>query len=185
MNRHLALACGAMILSLQLQPGIAAAHSPADSRHDRGVARGEVTDTRHRDDDRRGERDDRRGDRRDWGDERGDWDDRHGHGEYRRDVDHHRHHAHRHPSRGHYVPQLPRAHRVVRHHGHHYYYSYGAWYRPAGRRYVVVDPPPGLVVPFLPHFSTVVHVGGIPHYRAGRVYYVWSPRYRGYVVARL
>jgi hypothetical protein len=72
----------------------------------------------------------------------------------------------------------------VRHHGDHYYYGHGAWYRPAGRRYVVVDPPPGLVVPFLPSVGTVVNVGGIPHYRAGHVHYVRSPQHRGYVVAR-
>ena len=51
-----------------------------------------------------------------------------------------------------------------------------------GGRYVVVDPPVGLVVSFLPQFSTTLHVGGVPYYRAGPVYYVWNPRARGYVV---
>jgi hypothetical protein len=71
---------------------------------------------------------------------------------------------------------------VVHHHGHRYYYGGGAWYRPYGSRYVVVDPPVGLVVSFLPQFSTTLHVGGVPYYRAGPVYYVWNPRARGYVV---
>jgi hypothetical protein len=80
------------------------------------------------------------------------------------------------------VHHLPPRHRVVHHHGHRYYYSGGAWYRPYGPRYVVVDPPVGLVVSFLPQFGTTVYFGGIPHYRAGPVYYVWHPRARGYVV---
>jgi len=86
------------------------------------------------------------------------------------------------PRYGHVVHHLPPRHRVVHHHGHRYYYSSGAWYRPYGPRYVVVDPPVGLVVPFLPQFGTTVYFGGIPHYRAGPVYYVWHPRARGYVV---
>jgi len=39
-----------------------------------------------------------------------------------------------------------------------------------------VDPPVGLVISFLPQFSTTLHVGGVPYYRAGPVYYVWNPR---------
>jgi len=86
------------------------------------------------------------------------------------------------PRRGYVVRHLPPRHRVVHHHGHRYYYGGGAWYRPYGPRYVVVDPPVGLVVSFLPQFSTTLHVGGMPYYRAGAVYYVWNPRARGYVV---
>lgn len=86
------------------------------------------------------------------------------------------------PRRGYVAYQLPPRHRVVHHHGHRYYYGGGAWYRPYGSRYVVVDPPVGLVVSFLPQFSTTLHVGGVPYYRAGPVYYVWNPRARGYVV---
>ena len=86
------------------------------------------------------------------------------------------------PRRGYVVHQLPPRHRVVHHHGHRYYYGGGAWYRPYGSRYVVVDPPVGLVVSFLPQFGSTLHVGGVPYYRAGPVYYVWNPRARGYVV---
>ena len=60
--------------------------------------------------------------------------------------------------RGYVVQHLPPRHRVVHHHGHRYYYYGGAWYRPYGPRYVIVDPP------------------------VGPVYYVWNPRVRGYVV---
>jgi len=78
------------------------------------------------------------------------------------------------PARGYVVHHLPPRHRVVHHHGHRYYYGGGAWYRPYGSHYVAVDPPVGLVVSFLPQFSTALHVGGVPYYRAGPVYYVWS-----------
>jgi hypothetical protein len=84
--------------------------------------------------------------------------------------------------RGHFVYYLPPKHRVVHHHGHRYYYGNGAWYQPYGPRYVVVDPPVGLVVPFLPQFGATMYFGGMPHYRSGPVYYVWNPRARGYVV---
>lgn len=84
--------------------------------------------------------------------------------------------------RGHVVHQLPPRHRWVHHHGHRYYYAGGAWYRPYGSRYVVVDPPVGLVVPFLPRYGSTLYFGGIPHYRSGPVYYVWQPRARGYLV---
>ncbi len=47
---------------------------------------------------------------------------------------------------------------------------------------MVIDPPVGLVVSFLPQFGATVYFGGVPHYRAGPVYYVWNPRARGYVV---
>jgi hypothetical protein len=86
------------------------------------------------------------------------------------------------PRSGYVAHQLPPRHRVVIHHGHRYYYGGGAWYRPYGPRYVVVDPPLGFVVPFLPQFGATLHVGGVPYYRAGPVYYVWNPRARGYVV---
>jgi hypothetical protein len=89
---------------------------------------------------------------------------------------------HYYPRRGHVVYYLPPRHRVVHHYGHRYYYGNGAWYRPYGPRYVVVDPPVGLVVPFLPQFGATMYFGGIPHYRSGPVYYVWNPRARGYVV---
>ena len=86
------------------------------------------------------------------------------------------------PRRGYVVQHLPPRYRVAHHHGHRYYYGGGAWYRPYGSHYVAVDPPVGLVVSFLPQFSTTLHVGGVPYYRAGPVYYVWNPRARGYVV---
>ena len=159
MNRHLAHALGATALgALLLQPVTAMADPPAHARNENSA--------QHRGDDRN----------------------YHDHDRNYRDYD--RHHddrrgwdSHYYPPRhGNVVHRLPPRHRVVQHHGHRYYYGGGAWYRPYGPRYVVVDPPVGLVVSFLPQFSTTLHVGGVPYYRAGPVYYVWNPRARGYVV---
>ena len=168
MNRHLAHALGATALgALLLQPVTAMADPPAHARNEnsaqyRGYSSGgDRRDDRHWDDRDENRRWDDRYDDRRWGDR--DW---RGYPE----------------RRGYVVPHLPPRHRVVHHHGHRYYYGGGAWYRPYGSHYVVVNPPVGLVVSFLPQFSTTLHVGGVPYYRAGPVYYVWNPRARGYVV---
>jgi len=183
MNRHLARALGATTLGvLLLQPVTTQADPPAHARNEnaaqqRGYSSGGERyddgrryggdDRRYDGDDRRYGGDDRRygGDDRRWDHDRRDWDD------------------HRYPTRRDYaVYYLPPRHRVVYHHGHPYYYAGGYWYRPYGRRYVVTDPPVGLVVSFLPQFATTLYFGGIPYYRSGPVYYVWNPRARGYVV---
>ena len=64
----------------------------------------------------------------------------------------------------------------------HYYYHGGTWYRPRGPRFVVVAPPIGIVVPFLPPFYTTLWVGGFPYYYANDAYYAWRPESRGYEV---
>ena len=175
MNRHLAHALGATALgALLLQPVTAMADPPAHARNENSAQHRGYSSGGQRDDDRW---DDRGGDRnyrdydRNYRDDDRRYDDRRG-------WDSH----HYPPRRGYVAYQLPPRHRVVHHHGHRYYYGGGAWYRPYGSRYVVVDPPVGLVVSFLPQFSTTLHVGGVPYYRAGPVYYVWNPRARGYVV---
>jgi hypothetical protein len=86
------------------------------------------------------------------------------------------------PAHGHVVPAPPHGYRVVPHGGMPYYYYGGAWYRPYGARYVVVAPPVGLVVSFLPSFYTTLWWGGVPYYYADNVYYVARPAAGGYVV---
>jgi hypothetical protein len=106
-----------------------------------------------------------------------------------RNDHHHRHHD-RHwdaprddyPWHGYVVERLPPRPRVAHYHGDRYYYSRGHWYRPFGPGFVVVRPPAGLVVSFLPDFHTTLYFGGVPYYQAGPVFYVWSPRARAYVV---
>jgi hypothetical protein len=171
MNRHLAHALGATALgALLLQPVTAMADPPAHARNENSAQQRGYSGHGQRGDDR--------------------WDDR----RYREHGRDYREHDRRYddrrgwdshyspPRRGYVVHHLPHRHRVVHHHGHRYYYGGGAWYRPYGSRYVVVDPPVGLVVSFLPQFSTTLHIGGVPYYSAGPVYYVWNPRARGYVV---
>ena len=86
------------------------------------------------------------------------------------------------PPRGYVVERLPPHYRVVKHKGHRYYYGGGAWYQPYGPSFVVVNPPVGLTLSFLPQFGAAVYFGGMPYYQAGPVYYAWNPRARGYVV---
>lgn len=84
------------------------------------------------------------------------------------------------PTRGYVTRALPRDHRVVVHGRSRFYFSGGVWYRPQGPRFVVVAPPFGLFVPFLPPYYATVWVGGVPYYYANEVYY--AHRGNGYVV---
>jgi hypothetical protein len=81
------------------------------------------------------------------------------------------HHEHAYPVRGHYVDALPRGHHVMAYGRSRYYFHGGVWYRPYGQRFIVVAPPFGLVVPFLPLYYTTLWVGGLPYYYANEVYY--------------
>ena len=75
------------------------------------------------------------------------------------------------PARGQHIERLPSGHREVAYRNTRYYFHGGAWYRPEGRRFVIVAPPFGLVVPFLPLYYTTLWVGGMPYYYADEVYY--------------
>jgi hypothetical protein len=82
------------------------------------------------------------------------------------------HHDHYYPNRGQYVKALPRDHREFVHGNARYHYSGGIWYRPVGPRFMIIAPPIGLVIPFLPPFYTTIWVAGIPYYYANEVYYI-------------
>jgi hypothetical protein len=83
-----------------------------------------------------------------------------------------------------YVPSLPPGHRRYDWRGAPYYYGGGQWYRPYQNRFLVVGPPAGLFVSFLPSYYSTVWVGGTRYYMADDVYYTYEPSRRGYVVAR-
>jgi hypothetical protein len=161
MNRRIAHLLGAAALAaLTLQPIAALADPPPHARNDK--------------------RDDgRRCDDRDYQWQVGRrYDDQYEDDRYRRegrwqDVE---------PRRGDVVQRLPARARIVHYRGDRYYYGGGKWYRPDRSGYSVVAPPVGLVTPFLPDYQNVVRYSGVPHYRAGPVYYVWHPKARGYVV---
>jgi len=96
-------------------------------------------------------------------------------------VDSRYQHNRSYPARGQYFKSIPRDHRVVMHDHSRYYSSHGVWYRPYRGRYVVVAPPFGLFVPFLPLAYTTIWMSGIPYYYANETYYTETPG--GYVVA--
>jgi hypothetical protein len=89
------------------------------------------------------------------------------------------------PRRHDVVPRLPPRARVVHYRGDRYYYGGGQWYRPYRSGYTVVVPPVGLFMSFRPEYQAIVRYGGVRHYRAGPVYYVWHPKARGYVVTEV
>lgn len=91
-------------------------------------------------------------------------------------------HDHYYPRRGYVVNELPPPHRHLHYRDDDYYFYGGVWYRPHGRRFVVVAPPLGIVVPSLPAFYTTLWIGGVPYYYANDAYYVWRPDRDGYVV---
>jgi len=95
-------------------------------------------------------------------------------------VDSRYHHGRSYPARGESFRSIPRDHRIVRYGNSRYYHHHGVWYRHHGGRYVVVAPPIGLFVPFLPLFYTTVWFHGMPYYYANDTYYTSTPG--GYVV---
>jgi hypothetical protein len=93
-------------------------------------------------------------------------------------------HNRNYPSRGYVARALPRGYVNVRYRGSPYYFHGGVWYRPYGPRYVVVRPPFGVGIGFLPPFYTTVWFGGVPYYYADDTYYMWRPERREYVVTQ-
>jgi hypothetical protein len=86
------------------------------------------------------------------------------------------------PSRGTMARELPRGAVAVDHYGGRYWYGRGVWWGRRGPGWVVVGPPIGFFVPFLPEFYTTVWFGGVPYYYANDAYYVWRDQDRGYEV---
>ena len=97
-------------------------------------------------------------------------------------LDHRYSHDRYYPRPGYNIVKLPPKHYSIRYHDAYYYFHGGIWYHPVGTRFVVIAPPIGIVVPFLPAFYTTIWFGGIPYYYANDVYYVWDPARDGYVV---
>jgi uncharacterized protein DUF6515 len=93
-------------------------------------------------------------------------------------------HNRNYPARGYVARALPRGYVNVRYRGSPYYFHGGVWYRPYGPRYVVVRPPFGVGIGFLPPFYTTVWFGGVPYYYADDTYYMWRPERREYVVTQ-
>ena len=79
-------------------------------------------------------------------------------------------------------PSLPGEYRPYFRGNDRYYFNAGVWYAPRGPGFVVVRPPPGLVISVLPPYYSTVWLGGNPYYYADNVYYTWQPDQNGYAV---
>jgi hypothetical protein len=180
------LTATAIAVALQSAPVLASKPSPGQSRGSEKSAkinepRAWLSDSRadnrhdHDDDRRRGDYHDRR-DRDRWDDR---WDDR---GDWYRHTYEPRYYY---PHHGYVVHRLPPRYRIVHYHAAPYYYGDGYWYRPYGASFMIVAPPIGLTLSFLPDVYTTHWFGGIPYYRANDIYYRWHPERRAYMVVTM
>ncbi|CAI8965600.1 Glycine zipper family protein [Pseudomonas sp. IT-P258] len=83
---------------------------------------------------------------------------------------------------GHVIDRFPERDYRVPYRGMDYYYSGGYWYRPLGPRYVVVEPPRGIRVRYLPDYAEQVWIGGALLFLAAGSYYAYQQSTQDYVV---
>ncbi|WP_425318483.1 DUF6515 family protein [Pseudomonas nitroreducens] len=90
-----------------------------------------------------------------------------------------------HPSNwrpGYVVNAMPPGYYRVPYRGGSYYFNDGYWYRPYGSRYVVVTPPYGVRVRYLPSYAEQVWIGSIGYFLAAGTYYLWQANSQEYEV---
>ncbi len=80
------------------------------------------------------------------------------------------------------VDLLPPSPRLVIHGHDRFYFSGGVWYRPYGPRFVVIAPPLGIVIPFLPDYYETRVISGDTYYVSDGTYYHTAPSGDGYIV---
>ena len=85
---------------------------------------------------------------------------------------------------GYVVDRFPDRNYRVPYRGQDYFYSGGYWYRPQGPRYVVVTPPYGIRVQYLPDYAREVWVGGSLLFLAAGAYYAYEQNTQQYVVVQ-
>ncbi|WP_342308435.1 DUF6515 family protein [Pseudomonas fluorescens] len=83
---------------------------------------------------------------------------------------------------GYTVDRFPDRNYRVPYRGQDYFFSGGYWYRPQGPRYVVVTPPYGIRVHYLPDYAREVWVGGALFFLAAGAYYTYETSTQQYVV---
>ncbi|MFW0755732.1 DUF6515 family protein [Pseudomonas sp. H11T01] len=83
---------------------------------------------------------------------------------------------------GYVIDRFPDRNYRVPYRGQDYFYSGGYWYRPHGPRYVVVRPPRGIRVSYLPDYSQEVWIGGALLFLAAGAYYMYEESTQEYVV---
>ena len=85
---------------------------------------------------------------------------------------------------GYIVDRFPDRNYRVPYRGQDYFYSGGYWYRPQGPRYVVVRPPYGIRVQYLPDYAREVWVGSALFFLAAGAYYTYETSSQQYVVVQ-
>lgn len=83
---------------------------------------------------------------------------------------------------GYVIDRFPDRNYRVPYRGQDYFYSGGYWYRPHGPRYVVVRPPHGIRVSYLPDYAQEVWVGSALLFLAAGSYYAYEASTQQYVV---
>ncbi|WP_447745561.1 DUF6515 family protein [Pseudomonas nicosulfuronedens] len=83
---------------------------------------------------------------------------------------------------GYVMNTMPSGHYRVPYRGSDYYFNDGYWYRPYGSRYVVVTPPYGVRVRYLPSYAEQVWIGSIGYFLAAGTYYLWQAGSQDYQV---
>ena len=85
---------------------------------------------------------------------------------------------------GYMVDRFPDRHWQVPYRGQNYFFSGGYWYRPQGPRYIVVQPPYGIRVGFLPDYARELWVGSTLLFLAAGAYYQYQPASQDYIVVQ-
>ncbi|WP_027592639.1 DUF6515 family protein [Pseudomonas sp. LAIL14HWK12:I7] len=80
------------------------------------------------------------------------------------------------------IDRFPDPYWKVPYRGHDYFYSGGYWYRPHGGSYIVVAPPYGARVEYLPAYAREVWLGGALFFLVADTYYQYLADSREYVV---
>lgn len=84
---------------------------------------------------------------------------------------------------GYQIDRMPGGYSRVPYRGNDYFYSSGYWYRPQGPRYVVVAPPRGVRVRYLPDYAQQVWLGSALFFVAAGTYYTYEQSTQEYIVA--
>ncbi|MFZ5958094.1 DUF6515 family protein [Pseudomonas knackmussii] len=83
---------------------------------------------------------------------------------------------------GYVVDRVPHGYRRVPWRGNDYFFSDGYWYRPHGPRYVMVAPPYGVRVDYLPSYAEQIWIGSVLYFLAAGTYYLFDSGSQSYEV---
>lgn len=83
---------------------------------------------------------------------------------------------------GHVIDRFPDRDYRVPYRGQDYFFSGGYWYRPQGPRYIVVQPPRGIRIQYLPDYAREVWIGGSLLFLAAGSYYAYQEATQDYIV---